>query len=74
MMVMRLIWSEYRDCGATFDAEVGVYRVEDHSLADKFVAYVYDWGGGIRSMAHPDAETARADIPRLWDRYYGEGA
>ena len=59
-------WSEKRDSGGMFDAEVGVYRD-----GDGFVAFIYDWGGGIRSRIHPDVETARGDIDRLWERFYG---
>ena len=73
-MVMRHIagalrevtWSEHRDSGGMFDAETGVYRD-----GDGFVAYISDWGGGIRSKAHPDEESARRDIARLWERFYG---
>lgn len=59
-------WCEQRDAGEMFPAEVGVYRD-----GDGFVAYVDAWGGGIRSKLHPDEETARADIDRLWGRFYG---
>lgn len=61
-----VVWSEARDSGGMFDAEVGVYRD-----GDGFVAFIDDWGGGIRSRLHPDEKTARADIGRLWDRFYG---
>ena len=61
-----VVWSEERDAGDMFKAEVGVYWD-----GAGFVAYVEAWGGGIRSKAHLDQETARADIARLWEKFYG---
>lgn len=64
-------WSEKRDAGDMFTSEVGVWRDPD----GRFRAYVKDgWGGGVQSRPHPDEETARSDIGRLWDKFYGEGA
>lgn len=62
-----IVWRESRDAGDMFKSEVGVWRDRDG-----FVAYVKDgWGGGIQSKRHPDETTARADIDRLWERFYG---
>lgn len=58
-------WSERRDSGGMFDATVGVY-CDDSG----YVAYVTDWGRGIKSPPHPTLEDAKADIERLWNRMY----
>ena len=61
-------WHESRDAGDMFKSEVGVWRDPD----GQFRAYVNDgWGGGMRSKPHPDEPAARADIARLWERFYG---
>jgi hypothetical protein len=63
-----VIWSEERDAGDMFTSEVGVWRDPD----GRFRAFVKDgWGGGMRSKPHPDETTARADVPRLWEQFYG---
>lgn len=63
-----VVWSEQRDAGDMFKSEVGVWRDPD----GRFRAYVKDgWGGGMQSRPHPDQETARRDIDRLWEHFYG---
>lgn len=64
--VREVVWSERRDTGGMFDAEVGVWRD-----GPGFVAYVQgEWGGGANSRRHPDEQSARADVDRLWSRYF----
>jgi hypothetical protein len=66
-VVREVPWREERDAGEMFLAEVGVWQD-----AGGFTAYVKDgWGGGINSRPHPDLETARADVRRLWEKFYG---
>lgn len=61
-----VVWSEKRDDGGMFDAEVGVAV-----SGDRFVAYVMDgWGGGVRCTRTTE-ESARAEIDRLWQKLYG---
>jgi hypothetical protein len=63
-----VVWSEERDAGDMYKAEVGVVRVSD----SRFHAFVRGgWGGGLVSKAHPGEAAARADIGRLWEKYYG---
>lgn len=63
-----VVWREQRDAGDMFKSEVGVWRDPD----GRFRAYVKDgWGGGIQSRPHPDEQAARADISRLWEKFYG---
>ena len=61
-----VVWSECRDDGGMFSAEVGVA-----ASGIRFVAYVKDgWGGGGRCTRDSE-EAARAEIDRLWERLYG---
>jgi hypothetical protein len=61
-------WSEKRDAGEVFPAEVGTWRNPD----GRFQAYVMSgWSGGVRSKLHPDQESARQDVDRIWDQFYG---
>ena len=63
-----VVFSEKRAAGGMFKSEVGVWRDPD----GRFVAYVTDgWCGGIQSKPHPDEQTARSDIDRLWGKFYG---
>jgi len=65
--VRDVVFSETRDCGGMFDAEVGVWRG-----SQGFTAYVKDgFGGGINSGHHGSEQEARDDIERLWDKFYG---
>ncbi len=65
--VREVVWSETRDSGGMFTAEVGVWRE-----GGKFVAYVKDgWTDGIRSAPHGDEQAARRDVGRLWEKFYG---
>jgi len=67
--VRDVVWSESREVyGEMFKSEVGVWRDPD----GRFRAYVKDgWGGGMRSKPHPDEATARTDVTRLWEEFYG---
>jgi hypothetical protein len=63
-----VVWSERRDDGGMFDAEVGV--AEDGA---RYVAYVtVGWGSGVRCTRDTEA-AARGEIDRLWNRLYGDG-
>lgn len=63
-----VVWSESRDAGGMFKSEVGVWRDPD----GRFRAYIQDyWAGGMRSKPHPDQAAARADVGRLWEKFYG---
>lgn len=63
-----VVWSEERDAGDMFKSEVGVWRDPD----GRFRAYVKDgWAGGMRSKPHPDEDTARTDVTRLREVFYG---
>lgn len=63
-----VVWSEKRDAGEMFFAEVGVWREPD----GRFRAYVSgSWGGGLRSKPHDSDQAARSDTGRLWEKFYG---
>lgn len=57
-----VVWSEKRDDGGMFDAEVGVYK-----SGNQFVAYAANgWGGGVQ-CTRDTFEAARAEVDRLWN-------
>lgn len=63
----RVVESETRDTGQMFDAELGVY-----AKAGQYHAYVTDgWGGGIGGPGFLTQDEAKADIPRLFEKFYG---
>lgn len=65
--VREVVWSEQRDAGEMFSAEIGVWKDERG-----FVAYVCGpWGGGVNSKHHPSEVAAQADTGRLWEKFYG---
>lgn len=59
-----------RDNGGMFKSEVGVQEVSVTN-GTRFRAYVTDsWGGGVQCF-RDTAESAEAELERLWEKMFG---